>query len=79
VNIPDPFSTYQNIIPDFNSFLEHLTSPLPAYIRLNTLKAPESSIINRLKKEGIILEKTGIDGSSESRSVVNSMPDSATN
>ncbi len=60
MNIPDPFSNYKNIIPDFNSFLEHLTSPLPAYIRLNTLKAPESSIINRLKKEGITLEKTGI-------------------
>jgi NOL1/NOP2/sun family putative RNA methylase len=32
------FERYQNIIPDYEGFLEALRKPLPVYIRVNTLK-----------------------------------------
>jgi len=60
VNIPDPFPAYQEFIPDFDRFIKHLSVPLPPYIRLNTLKKPESRISQRLLSEGIMLEATPI-------------------
>lgn len=60
MNIPEPFSAYGSFIPDFHGFLNHLSSPLPPFIRLNTLKAPEARIVERLYSEGITLVSTPV-------------------
>ncbi len=60
VNIPDPFAAYSGLIPDFDTFILNLSSPLPPYLRLNTLKHDEEAIKTRLQSEGIRLEKTPV-------------------
>lgn len=42
---------------DALSFLESDTSPLPLYMRLNTLKASDDEILKRLMDEGVEIEK----------------------
>ena len=74
MNIPEPFAAYAGFIPDFQKFINHLSSPLPPYIRLNTLKASEQKISERLRAEGVRLVKTPVkwlfraESSSELRS-----------
>ena len=60
MNIPEPFCNYRSFIPDFKVFLDHLSSPLPPFIRLNTLKASENKIIKKLRSEGITLTPTPV-------------------
>ncbi len=60
VNNPEPFGAYRSLIPNFDSFTDHLSKPLAPFIRLNTLKADEQQIINRLQSEGVTLEPTPV-------------------
>lgn len=39
------------------SFLESTSQPTPTYVRLNTLKAPEETCLQRLTDEGVTIEK----------------------
>ncbi len=39
------------------SFLESTSQPTPTYVRLNTLKAPEETSLQRLTDEGVTVEK----------------------
>ena len=41
------------IVPDRESYLSHLHSPMPVYFRVNSLKASERYILKRLEKEGV--------------------------
>jgi len=49
MNIETLYSRYQEIIPDFNDFLEFLNKPQRISIRLNTLKGKPEVILNFLK------------------------------
>ena len=60
MNIPEPFSDYQTFIPSLESFISHLASPLPPFLRLNTLKATTQQISNNLQVQGITLFETEI-------------------
>jgi len=53
------FSKYQDIIPDFDKFIEHLRTPHQQYFRVNTLKLREDEVpvlLEKLRKKGIIAE-----------------------
>ncbi|MBW2063876.1 MAG: RsmB/NOP family class I SAM-dependent RNA methyltransferase [Deltaproteobacteria bacterium] len=51
-----PFDHYQEIIPDFSSFVESLHSPIPVHIRVNRLKIEPESLIAMFRSKGIQLD-----------------------
>ena len=53
----DDFECYRDIIPEFSLFQESLQSPLPTYIRVNTLKTEPNQLVETLKGKGVWLEK----------------------
>ena len=54
------FSEYQEIIPDFETFLESLRKPLPNHLRVNRLKTSPASVIAMLQERGIPLRPAGV-------------------
>jgi len=61
MNYKEYFSRYQDIIPDYQEFLEYLKLPMPQYVRINTLKAPPQSeiykkVLEEVEKQGLKLE-----------------------
>jgi NOL1/NOP2/sun family putative RNA methylase len=54
------FSEYQEFIPDFESFLESLRTPLPNHLRVNRLKTSPASVIAMLMEKGLSLEPVDI-------------------
>ncbi len=55
-NYLEYFSRYEEIIPDYQEFLEHLKTPHQQYFRLNNLKLKEEDIprlLARLEEKGI--------------------------
>ena len=55
----DHFKRYMDIIPDFDSFTEFLSRPLPITVRINTLKIDRSRLMDRLDRAGIEHEEMG--------------------
>ncbi len=56
------FSKYENLIPDYEEFLEYLKEPLPQYFRINTLKISSKNgeiekLLRILKEKGVICEE----------------------
>ncbi len=56
------FSRYENLIPDFDEFIEHLKKPMPQHFRVNTLKVPPFSeryyhLLESLRQKGLIFEE----------------------
>ncbi len=49
------FSTYSEIIPDFQAFCNKLRKPQPIHLRINTLKGPATETRQRLERRGIRL------------------------
>jgi NOL1/NOP2/sun family putative RNA methylase len=49
----DHLQRYREIIPDFDGFLSILDRPLPASVRINTLKTSKSSLLDRLDRSGV--------------------------
>ncbi|HWQ18937.1 MAG TPA: RsmB/NOP family class I SAM-dependent RNA methyltransferase [Methanotrichaceae archaeon] len=49
----DYLERYREIIPDFEDFLAILSQPLPASVRINTLKISKDRFIERLDRTGI--------------------------
>jgi NOL1/NOP2/sun family putative RNA methylase len=49
------FEEYREFIPDFDSFLESLRSPLPNHLRINRLKTSPASALGMLREKGISL------------------------
>lgn len=49
----DYLERYREIIPDFEDFLAILSQPLPASVRINTLKITRDRLIERLDRTGI--------------------------
>ncbi len=43
---------YRDIVPDFESFVESIHRPLPATVRINTLKTDRDDLLRRLSEEG---------------------------
>lgn len=60
-DLPDfgHFRKYEEIIPDFDSFLEVLGRPQPYWIRVNTLRIEPSELANRMESKGFCLERFG--------------------
>jgi NOL1/NOP2/sun family putative RNA methylase len=52
------FEEYREFIPDFESFLESLRTPLPNHLRINRLKASSAAVIPMLEEKGISLKPT---------------------
>ena len=48
---------YSKIIPEFQRFLEAMSTPQPYWLRVNTLKIPEETLISRLEKKGFELDR----------------------
>ncbi|MBW2028755.1 MAG: RsmB/NOP family class I SAM-dependent RNA methyltransferase [Deltaproteobacteria bacterium] len=51
------FDRYQDIIPDFPSFVESLHAPLPVHIRVNRLRIETGSLLVMLQDKGIQLKR----------------------
>ncbi len=51
------FRKYEEIIPDFESFIEALRRPQPYWIRANTLRIKPSELADRLESKGFRLER----------------------
>ncbi len=49
----DHLQRYREIISDFDGFLSILDRPLPASVRINTLKTSKSSLLDRLDRSGV--------------------------
>ena len=49
----DHLQRYREIVPDFDGFLSILDRPLPASVRINTLKTSKSSLLDRLDRSGV--------------------------
>ena len=56
-----PFEAYRSIIPDFSLFKEALHRPLPTHLRLNPIKTDLDSLITKLEKMGIRIERSTND------------------
>ena len=54
------FAEYQEIIPDFDSFLDSHKKPLPNHFRVNRLKIAPDSLMGMLRGRGISLRETGL-------------------
>jgi NOL1/NOP2/sun family putative RNA methylase len=50
-----PFERYQEIIPDYTSFVHALHQPLPIHFRVNLLKMEPYPLVQRLRAKGISL------------------------
>ncbi len=57
---PSPFARYMGFIPDPRGFVSCLNSPLPAYMRLVTVKASGRQVLDLLRSEGVSLESTPV-------------------
>ncbi len=58
-NYLEYFSRYQEIIPDFEEFIEHLRRPHQQYFRINNLKLSEDEVpvlLEKLRGKGIVAE-----------------------
>jgi len=58
-NYLEYFSRYQEIIPDFDEFIEHLRTPHQQYFRINNLKLSQDEVpvlLEKLKEKGIVAE-----------------------
>jgi NOL1/NOP2/sun family putative RNA methylase len=55
------FEEYREFIPDFDSFVESLRSPLPNHLRVNHLKSPPVPLIPMLQQKGIFLRPVAIE------------------
>jgi len=53
------FEDYRNFIPDFDSFLESHTRPLPNHLRVNRLKISPVALVGMLQEKGISLRAVG--------------------
>ncbi len=58
--IPNPLADYMEFIPDWEAYISHLRRPLPAYLRINTLKASSDVVFSTLNSEGVRLEATAV-------------------
>ena len=58
----DFFSPYQDIIPDFDDFLESLYTLPPVHFRVNRLKADPEKLVEIFKERGITLNAMGDEG-----------------
>ena len=54
------FDEYRDFIPDFDSFLESHTRPLPNHLRVNCLKTSPASLVEMLHEKGIPLRPVGV-------------------
>ena len=52
------FDRYRDIIPDFPHFQESLHTPLPTHLRVNRLKTRPSSLVRRLERRGMPVQRT---------------------
>jgi tRNA (cytosine49-C5)-methyltransferase len=48
-----PFEYYREIIPDFDLFAESISRPMPAHLRVNSLKVEPATLVSMLKNKGI--------------------------
>jgi NOL1/NOP2/sun family putative RNA methylase len=58
-NYLEYFSRYQEIIPDFDEFIEHLRTPHQQYFRINNLKISQDEVpflLEKLREKGIVAE-----------------------
>ncbi|NAZ31014.1 MAG: NOL1/NOP2/sun family putative RNA methylase [Caldimicrobium sp.] len=58
-NYLEYFSRYQEIIPDFDEFIEHLRTPHQQYFRINNLKVSQDEVpvlLEKLRVKGIVAE-----------------------
>ena len=58
-NYLEYFSRYQEIIPDFDEFIEHLRTPHQQYFRINNLKVSQDEVpvlLEKLRGKGIVAE-----------------------
>ncbi len=53
----EKFRIYEDIIPDFASFMEIIKTPQPYWLRVNTLKIKQQELVNRLQSKGFVLER----------------------
>ena len=51
------FEQYRDIIPNFPDFQKSLFRPFPVHLRVNSLKSDPIHLVNRLKDEGIRLQR----------------------
>jgi NOL1/NOP2/sun family putative RNA methylase len=51
------FEQYSDIIPDFPGFQKSLFYPFPIHLRINALKSDPILLVNRLKDEGVRLQR----------------------
>jgi len=54
------FEEYRDFIPDFDSFLESHTRPLPNHLRVNLLKSSPASLVRMLREKGVTLRPIGL-------------------
>lgn len=58
MDLSSPFSIYREIIPDFSDFMEAVRRPLPAHVRINSLKADSSSVTQEAASKGYRFERS---------------------
>lgn len=52
------FEIYREFIPDYDSFIEGISRPLPIHVRINELKIEPEIALKNLEEEGIILQNS---------------------
>lgn len=52
------FFRYREIIPDFTDFIDAIKRPLPAHVRINTLKASPSKVVAEASLRGFSFERS---------------------
>lgn len=60
--VPEPINSYLSFIPDPDRYINSLFTPLPAYIRINTLKISLLKAIEFLKQYDLNIIPVGIEG-----------------
>jgi len=50
-----PFDSYREIIPDYETFVEALQSPLPTHLRVNLLKTEIAPVVRKMNARGVTL------------------------
>jgi len=53
-----PFEIYREFIPDYDSFVEGISRPLPIHIRINELKVEPEIALKNLEEKGILLQNS---------------------